>query len=226
MEVRERCLRAYISHLSLGISLLTDRDRFVCAHLTAHEPKLARRIADWNHIVGSLLFDAPSHSPSPYNEKSTIYATSHLFFLGDLNFRVSLPPAHPLTGMVAESVHQEDMREQLKEHDQLIVERRKGTVFQGLREGDFWKFQCSYKYKLGEVDKYRSVTTYATIWNAKYLCSTKRVPSWTDRIMYSTYTDSFDTPDQSNIDNLLYTSIPSFTSSDHVSLSPLSALPF
>ncbi|KZP12567.1 inositol polyphosphate phosphatase [Athelia psychrophila] len=182
---------------------------FVCAHLTAHEPKLARRIADWNHIVGSLLFDAPPHSPSPYNEKSTIYATSHLFFLGDLNFRVSLPPAHPLTGMVAESVHQEDMREQLKEHDQLIVERRKGTVFQGLREGDFWKFQCSYKYKLGEVDKY----------------STKRVPSWTDRIMYSTYTDSFDTPDQSNIDNLLYTSIPSFTSSDHKPVICLLLLP-
>ncbi|KAF7973389.1 hypothetical protein HWV62_15166, partial [Athelia sp. TMB] len=182
---------------------------FVCAHLTAHEPKLAQRVADYNHIVGSLLFDAPSHSPSPYNSKSNIYETSHLFFLGDLNFRVALPAAHPLKSLVAEGVHQEDMREQLKEHDQLIVERRKGNVFVGLREGDFWKFQCSYKYKLGEVDKY----------------STKRTPSWTDRIMYTTYTDTPDTPEISNIDNLLYTSIPSYTTSDHKPVICLLLLP-
>ena len=34
--------------------------------------------------------------------------------------------------------------------------------------------------------------------------------------MYSTYSDSPDDPDESNITNLLYTSIPSFTASDHV----------
>ena len=46
--------------------------------------------------------------------------------------------------------------------------------------------------------------------------STKRVPSWTDRILYATYSDSPDTPDKTNIINLLYTSIPSYTTSDHV----------
>ena len=35
--------------------------------------------------------------------------------------------------------------------------------------------------------------------------------------MYTTYTDTPDTPGQSNIDNALYTSIPSYTTSDHVS---------
>lgn len=49
----------------------------------------------------------------------------------------------------------ESVREDLKEYDQLIIERdQKGSAFVGLREGDFWKFKCSYKYKLGEVDKY------------------------------------------------------------------------
>ena len=46
--------------------------------------------------------------------------------------------------------------------------------------------------------------------------SSKRTPSWTDRVLYSTYTDSPDKPDESNITNLLYTSIPSYTTSDHV----------
>jgi len=184
---------------------------FVCAHLTAHEPKLARRIADYNHIVGSLLFDPLPSSTS--SSKTTMYSTSHLFFFGDLNFRVSLPKAHPrkqqLKLSAAETLNSESTREELKEYDQLLVERRKGTAFIGLKDGEFWKFQCSYKYKLGEVDKY----------------SSKRTPSWTDRVLYSTYTDSIDKPEESNIINLLYTSIPSYTTSDHKPVVCLLLLP-
>jgi hypothetical protein len=50
--------------------------------------------------------------------------------------------------------------------------------------------------------------------------STKRGPSWTDRIMYTTYTDDPTQPEKSNITNLLYTSIPSYTCSDHVRPAP------
>ena len=35
--------------------------------------------------------------------------------------------------------------------------------------------------------------------------------------MYATHTDSPDTPEKSNITNILYTSIPSYVTSDHVS---------
>jgi hypothetical protein len=51
------------------------------------------------------------------------------------------------------------------------------------------------------------------------------MPSWTDRILYTTYTDSPDNPDKSAIKNLLYTSVPGYTTSDHVRtfLSPFSA---
>jgi hypothetical protein len=88
-----------------------------------------------------------------------MYSTSHLFFFGDLNFRISLPKTHPLTQQLKESTAQilgsESAREELKEYDQLLVERRKGNAFVGLKDGKFWKFQCSYKYQLGEVDKYR-----------------------------------------------------------------------
>ncbi|PPQ81227.1 hypothetical protein CVT25_015751 [Psilocybe cyanescens] len=184
---------------------------FVNCHLTAHDHKLQQRIADYRHIVGTLTF--PSEYPDS-KTLSTIYKTSHLFLLGDLNFRLELPKTHPLfvkrlTHDFAQITESERIREELKEFDQLTIEKRRGTVFAGLHEGDFWKFKCSYKYKLGEVDKY----------------STKRTPSWTDRILYATYTDSPDTPSQSAITNLLYTSIPSYTTSDHKPVVSLLLLP-
>lgn len=130
---------------------------FVCAHLTAHKQKLAARLTDYQHIVGTLLF--PPVVKAESNSSTTIYDTSHLFFLGDLNFRLDIPPTHPLalrpsTDFVR-TLDEESTREQLKDFDQLLVERRKGTVLQGLHEGKFWQFKCSYKYRLGEVDKYR-----------------------------------------------------------------------
>lgn len=89
-----------------------------------------------------------------------MYATSHLFFLGDLNFRVAIPPSHPLRAAshgeeALSMLTDEKTREALKEYDQLINERRNGRVFVGLREGPFWTFKCTYKYVLGEVDKYK-----------------------------------------------------------------------
>jgi hypothetical protein len=128
----------------------------VCAHLTAYEDRLGHRLADYRHIVGTLLF--PPISPNS-NTPTTIYSTSHLFFLGDLNFRVEIPASHPLSSLdrIKQALDDENAREELKEFDQLLVEHRKGTVFVGLREGEFWKFKCSYKYLHGEVDKYRYV---------------------------------------------------------------------
>lgn len=46
-------------------------------------------------------------------------------------------------------------REDMKEFDQLLIERKKGTVFPGLWEGEYWKFKCTYKFKIGQVDQYR-----------------------------------------------------------------------
>ena len=133
--------------------------RFVNCHLTAFDYMLQQRIADYKHIVGSLLFP-PVPGAEPSKTGSTLYETSHLFLLGDLNFRVDLPKTHPLyvklkTADFSQAIESEKSREELKEFDQLTIEKRKGNIFAGLREGDFWKFKCSYKYKLGEVDKYR-----------------------------------------------------------------------
>jgi hypothetical protein len=91
-----------------------------------------------------------------------MYSTSHLFFLGDLNFRLAIPPTSPYAGhvnthRVEAALDTQAGREELKEFDQLLQERRKSTIFYMFREGEFWAFKCSYKFKIGEVDKYRSV---------------------------------------------------------------------
>ena len=120
---------------------------------------------DWHHITRTLLF--PPLPGAPSREPSTMYDTSHLFWFGDLNFRIALPPEHALaqgasaSGDLARVLEQESVRAELKEYDQLVIERDvKGTIFQSFREGEFWKFKCSYKYRLGEVDKYEYVYLY------------------------------------------------------------------
>ncbi|KAL9715289.1 hypothetical protein Ac2012v2_001951 [Leucoagaricus gongylophorus] len=183
---------------------------FVNAHLTPHDHKVACRNADYDWIVRSLLFP----SIIPEDGFSTIYDTSHLFFLGDLNYRLVLPTAHPHYSSsrgpeFSEVLSSEKIREDLKEYDQLTVEKRKGNVFVGLHEGEFWKFKCSYKYQLGHVDKY----------------SSRRMPSWTDRVLYATYSDSPGNGAHSNITNVLYTSIPSYITSDHKPIVSLLLMP-
>ena len=85
----------------------------------------------------------------------------HSFVFGDLNFRLALPSTHALSAPdqlanLAQALSGDDGRSELKEYDQLVIERDvKGTIFHGFREGEFWRFKCSYKYLLGEADKYR-----------------------------------------------------------------------
>lgn len=195
-------------------------NRFVCAHLTAHGYNLPQRIHDYHQIVGTLLFQ-----PSPgsdRNEPSTIYDTSHLFFFGDLNFRLAIPASHPLGTLSHEALTQklasEADREVLKDCDELRIERdERRSCFVGFREGEFWKFKCSYKYKLGEVETYECVPSPCSVLHVLIaMYSRKRAPAWTDRIMYTTHTDAPDHPQDTAIENLLYTSIPSYTTSDHV----------
>jgi len=119
---------------------------FVCAHLTAHDHNVQARVSDYRHIVRSLLF--PPLPGFPKGASTTMYSTSHLFFLGDLNFRLALPPTGPYAGRenahrVEAALDTQSGREELKEFDQLLQEKRQRTVFQGLREGEFWSFKCS-----------------------------------------------------------------------------------
>jgi hypothetical protein len=131
---------------------------FVNAHLTAHQPNLEKRIKDYRHIVQTLLFPNPQ---SPH-EHVNIYHTTHLFFFGDLNFRVE-PPQGMTRDVLEAKIRSEEGREELRKYEQLSLVRAEGTSFAGLKEGDFWKFQCTYKYRLGTVDQYQCVASLAAI---------------------------------------------------------------
>jgi hypothetical protein len=125
---------------------------FVNSHLTAHQPNLNKRINDYQHIVQTLLF--PNSAASSVHEYSNIYQTTHLFFFGDLNFRID-PPENMNRLELENLIRSESGREGLKLHDQLKKAQDKGLVLQSLREGEFWRFQCTYKYEHGEVDQYQ-----------------------------------------------------------------------
>ena len=199
--------------------------------------------------MGSLAFpplpSSPSSSRKPSTAPTTIYDTSHLFFFGDLNFRLDLPELHPLRGpenhdSLVSALDSGSKREELKEYDQLRMEQKKGTVLVGLREGDFWNFKvCSPHFVLRVMicaDSWmsgfcsvrinmESVRSTNTGWREfvtsqcgtdSFPDSSRRTPSWTDRVLYATHSDDPQTPEKSNITNLLYTSVLGYTTSDHV----------
>ncbi|GAB1517166.1 hypothetical protein RhiTH_000210 [Rhizoctonia solani] len=173
---------------------------FVCAHLTAHAHNMKSRLRDWEHMVKTLLFANTSRESTIAD--SSIYATSHLFVLGDTNSRLDVPMSDngPLThDEVVAQISTPEGRERAKNWDQLRREISLGNTFHGLREGEFWEFPPSYKYAIGEVNTF----------------SQKRLPAWTDRILYTTYLDSPATPEASYIIPMLYTTVPSYTTSDH-----------
>ncbi|KAF8744418.1 mitochondrial carrier family, partial [Rhizoctonia solani] len=173
---------------------------FVCAHLTAHAHNMKSRLRDWEHMVKTLLFANTSREGTIAD--SSIYATSHLFVLGDTNSRLDVPMSDngPLThDEVVAQISTPEGRERAKNWDQLRREISLGNTFHGLREGEFWEFPPSYKYAIGEVNTF----------------SQKRLPAWTDRILYTTYLDSPATPEASYIIPMLYTTVPSYTTSDH-----------
>ncbi|KAG8762664.1 hypothetical protein FRC12_008928 [Ceratobasidium sp. 428] len=177
---------------------------FVCTHMTAHAHNLRSRLNDWEHIVKNLLFSQSTGQ--------SIYSTSHLFVFGDLNFRLDAPAVDDQMfsrdTLVAQLITSEG-RKQAREWDQLRREMKAGNVLHGLREGDFWDFPPSYKYISGEQHTY----------------STNRTPAWTDRILFTTYFDSPSTPDVSYIIPLLYTSVQSYTTSDHKPIVALLRVP-
>ncbi|KAG8929863.1 hypothetical protein FRC02_004989 [Tulasnella sp. 418] len=172
---------------------------FVNAHLTAHTHNLPRRLQDYTHIVRTLVFPSTTGS-----SLETIYNSTHLFFFGDLNFRLR-PPTHTETRLegpdIAAMATTPEGRAEIAKLDELTLERQGGSVCHGLEEGDFWNFPPTYKYHLGD-------STY----------STKRNPAWTDRILYATASDS-------NIRPLKYTSVTSYTTSDHKPVTALLLVP-
>lgn len=157
---------------------------FVTSHLAAHDHGLERRNRDWQSIVERLVFtqDELSTEFQPRKayvgskgkiEGEQVYDTSYLFYFGDLNYRISIkePKALPLHVLSHKIINDLD---DLLLHDSLRQQQNKGKTLHGLKEGPI-TFRPTYKYKPGTISEFKKFT--------------KRVPGWTDRILFATWAD-------------------------------------
>ncbi|GAB1734865.1 hypothetical protein NU195Hw_g3061t1 [Hortaea werneckii] len=152
-------------------STTTTPFTFVSAHLAPMEPEWERRNQDWRSICENLVFEPESRPPndtapqSPETEPllskpsassipSTLFQPrTHLFLLGDLNYRASDTPPdpnnpsltnwpqHPIPSDPADPSHYTH----LLRHDQLTREKAAGKTLHNLVEAPV-KFPPTYKY--------------------------------------------------------------------------------
>ncbi|KAL5763000.1 hypothetical protein ACOSP7_019264 [Xanthoceras sorbifolium] len=142
---------------------------FICSHLASggKEGDEKHRNSDVAEIFSRTSF--PAGGDPSLNLPRNILDHDRVIFLGDLNYRISLPEA--TTRLLV------DRREwnTLLENDQLRMELMNGQAFQGWHEGTI-KFAPTYKYCLNS-DVY-----YGCAQGKKG--KKRRAPAWCDRIIW------------------------------------------
>ncbi|AAS52595.2 AEL090Cp [Eremothecium gossypii ATCC 10895] len=139
--------------VQLSNSRCSQKFTFITSHFAAKEgpDKLAQRIKDYHTTMRT--FD--KHLDS--------FQDGHVFFFGDLNFRIS--PRQPTDLQYSD---QPVIDHLLATYDELNRERTAGTVFEGFEEAKI-NFPPSYKYIFLQDNLNYDYT---------------RQPSWCDRILY------------------------------------------
>jgi len=166
-----------------GVSVrLQFYDSTICitnTHLAAHRENVAGRNADFANIFSKTSYDIGdeavkevirSGSLSQWaSGTSSVGISDHdlAFWIGDLNYRVdeSIPTEKVI------DLSNSNALEELRNNDQLNIERAQGRVFQGFEEGKLI-FRPTYKYQPG-TDLYECRPD-------KKL----RAPAWCDRILW------------------------------------------
>ena len=204
---------------------------FVAAHLAPMEDRLERRNQDWKNIVKGLVF-VPSQADQEdvpllhgfSSEESTagmFTPQSHLFFMGDLNYRASevKPSPKDADNFPQPTEDEQDPRHysHLLARDQLTQQLRAEKTLHGLTEAPI-TFPPTYKYNHPQ--------TAVQDDSRRWFWAKHRWPSWCDRILY------LDLPSwmRGKIEVRDYKALPLFATSDHrpVALSvsvPLAAIP-
>ncbi|XP_016815955.3 phosphatidylinositol polyphosphate 5-phosphatase type IV isoform X1 [Pan troglodytes] len=175
-----------ISFTFFGTSFL-----FITSHFTC-DGKVAERLLDYTRTVQALALPRNVPDTNPYRSSAADVTTrfDEVFWFGDFNFRLSggrtVVDALLCQGLVVDVPA-------LLQHDQLIREMRKGSIFKGFQEPDI-HFLPSYKFDIGK-DTYDST-------------SKQRTPSYTDRVLYRSR-------HKGDICPVSYSSCPGIKTSDH-----------
>ncbi|XP_014718031.3 phosphatidylinositol 3,4,5-trisphosphate 5-phosphatase 1 [Equus asinus] len=158
---------------AVGVSFMFNGTSlgFVNSHLTSGSEKKLRRNQNYMNILRFLALGDKKLSPFNITHRFT-----HLFWLGDLNYRVELPTWE------AEAIIQKIRQQQyadLLSHDQLLMERKEQKVFLHFEEEEI-TFAPTYRFERLTRDKYAYTKQKAT--GMKY-----NLPSWCDRVLWKSY---------------------------------------
>nr|XP_024002996.1 phosphatidylinositol 3,4,5-trisphosphate 5-phosphatase 2B-like [Salvelinus alpinus] len=158
---------------AVGVSFLFNSTYFgfVNCHLTSGSEKVVRRNQNFADILRLLSLGDRQLSAFDVSLRFT-----HLFWCGDLNYRLDLDVQD-----ILKHVSKREFDE-LMCADQLTQERHKRKAFLNFKEEKI-VFPPTYRYERGSRDSY--------LWQ-KYKTSGVRVnvPSWCDRILWKSYSET------------------------------------
>ncbi|KAL3780920.1 hypothetical protein HJC23_009126 [Cyclotella cryptica] len=209
-----------MKHLSSGSESAVQSSRIllVTGHLAAHVKNVDARNDDFRRILTELEAQAPARflrpqkngdgSVVPGDGSHLLNSMDHVFFSGDLNYRIDLPREYVDRCIddikrchlressdidqcnTAESKKIADLMNKLLRRDQLLQTIASGRAFSQFNEGKI-SFLPTFKFDKGSPD-------YDTSYK-------QRVPAWTDRIVFKS----------SSIRVIEYDSVPQAMHSDH-----------
>ncbi|XP_006906684.1 phosphatidylinositol 3,4,5-trisphosphate 5-phosphatase 1 [Pteropus alecto] len=158
---------------AVGVSFMFNGTSlgFVNSHLTSGSEKKLRRNQNYMNILRFLALGDKKLSPFNITHRFT-----HLFWLGDLNYRVELPTWEAET--IIQKIKQQQYADLLS-HDQLLMERKDQKVFLHFEEEEI-TFAPTYRFERLTRDKYAYTKQKAT--GMKY-----NLPSWCDRVLWKSY---------------------------------------
>lgn len=130
---------------------------FICSHLAANkgESYMSQRVEDYKAIMSTCQ---EQFRLTPFRE-------GHLFFMGDLNFRLQ-----GIENLDLDYTNPRVIEELFKTRDELNLCKEKNMIFQDFQEANI-NFPPTYKYITGRPDEINST----------------REPAWCDRILFKKY---------------------------------------
>lgn len=158
---------------AVGVSFMFNRTSFgfVNSHLTSGSEKKLRRNQNYVSILRFLNLGDKKVNPFDITHRFT-----HLFWLGDLNYRVDLP-SHEAENIVMK-IKQQQYKELLAQ-DQLKIEKDEEKVFLEYVEEEI-TFAPTYRFERDTRERYAYTKAKAT--GTKY-----NLPSWCDRVLRKSY---------------------------------------
>lgn len=199
-------------------AIKSSRILLVTGHLAAHVKNVDARNDDFRRILTELETQAPARFLRPQKNRDGSLASGdgshllnsmdHVFFSGDLNYRIDLPREYvdkciddinkcllkeafdPDQCKTADSKKIDFFLNKLLRRDQLLQTIASGRAFSQFNEGEI-SFLPTFKFDKGSPD-------YDTSYK-------QRVPAWTDRIVFKS----------NSIRVIEYDSVPQAMHSDH-----------